>query len=965
MPKTHVWNPNLKLWKAKVPLAAALHLLLCITFLSLGSCTKRPPQHDLASMRDAADSIVKGIDGEQSLDSLSKAAARHGNIMLEMRALKKFGTHLRENNRFAEAIACHRQELKLARHLADTIAIVQALNNIGTNFRRMGALDEAVDNHFQALHYCEAFSNRKDSVARKNRVVSLNGIGNVSLTLGDTETADSVFRAALAGERQLGSALGQAINYANIGSIFERNGQIDSAWAYYRLSMEANIKANSQLGQSLCYAHFGRLNEKRGAMASAIGEYKKAYEIMRNSTDRWHALESGLALASMYVKTGDYATARKYIDEADKTAHEIHSLEHQSQVAMLKYEIFNKAGDCRNALQQYKLSTEIKDSVSSEKNLIHMQKMRIRYEHERRRTELDAINKQWQTERQLKWASIAVASAIAVLAVIAVSFMLYVLRNRKRKQLMQQQLDEMRLSFFTNITHEFRTPLTVILGYSRMMENGELPPDGLAQAGRVVSRQGGRLLSLINQLLDIQKVKSAVGRPDWRHGNIVLFVSTIVESYLNLAHTRHIKLIYAPEQQEAACDFVPDYIQKIVCNLLSNALKFTPADKQVIVTISIGDELLTLSVADSGNGISAEDKQRIFEPFYQTESNRLSIGSGVGLALVKQIVVSLQGEIKLDSTIGKGSTFTVKLPTVAPSDAETKPLEVHGDRIMYENNTETAGDNEQEQNTSGDNDARPLVLIVEDNHDVAQYMSLQLQKKYRLIVADDGEEGLRAATEYVPDLIITDLMMPRMDGYQLCKAIKEHDTLNHIPVIIVTAKTTDDDKLQGLKLGVDAYLYKPFNAEELVLRVENLLEKQRLLRERYQKALAEHKSDAANELSPKDREFIERLNGIIVGTMTTGDLNVDNVASALCMSGQQLRRKLNAITGGTPASYIRNIQMQEAQRMIDNDSDMQITEVAMKCGFYDTSHFTRVFKQVTGCTPSQYRNRDNAASTQQ
>ncbi len=961
MPKTHVWNPNRKKCKNKALLATALHLLLCMIFMPLGSCTRHTPQHDLANLRDAADSTVKGIDDEQALDSVAKAAARHGNLMLEMRALKKLGTHLRENNRFAEAIACHRQELKLAKHLTDTIAIVQALNNIGTNFRRMGALDEAVDNHFQALHYCEAFSNRKDSVARKNRVVSLNGIGNVSLTLGDTETADSVFRAALAGERQLGSALGQAINYANIGSIYERNEQIDSAWAYYRLSMEANIKAHSDLGQSLCHAHFGRLNEKRGNMAAAIGEYKKAYEIMRNSTDRWHALESGLALASLYVKTGGYATARQYIDEADKTAHETHSLEHQAQVAMLKYEIFYKSGDCRNALQQYKLSTDIKDSVSSEKNLMHMQKMRIRYEHERRRTELDAINKQYKTERQLKWASIAVASAIAVLAIIAVSFLLYVLRNRKRKQLMQQQLDEMRLSFFTNITHEFRTPLTVILGYSRMMENGELPPDGLAQAGHVVSRQGGRLLSLINQLLDIQKVKSAVGRPDWRHGDIVLYVSTIVESYLNLAHTRHIKLIYSPEQQEAVCDFVPDYIQKIVCNLVSNALKYTNADSRVLVTLSADGGWLKLSVADSGNGISAEDRQRIFEPFYQTGNNRLSIGSGVGLALVKQIVVSLQGEIKLDSTVGKGSTFTVKIPTAAPPDAETKPLEVHGDIIAPETGAETGCDNEPEHSADGDNDTRPLVLIVEDNHDVAQYMSLQLQKKYRLIVAGDGEDGLRTATEHVPDLIITDLMMPRMDGYQLCEAIKGHDTLNHIPVIIVTAKTTDDDKLRGLKLGVDAYLYKPFNAEELVLRVENLLEKQRMLRERYQKAVAEHKSDAANELSPKDREFIERLNNIIVGTMTTGDLNVDVVASALCMSGQQLRRKLNAITGGTPAAYIRNIQMQEAQRMLDNDSDMQITEVAMKCGFYDTSHFTRVFKQVAGCTPSQYRNRDKTA----
>ena len=212
---------------------------LAVVFL-LTSCHSSPSPSHLEALRSHADSIVDEVDGEQSLDSLVNAAERKGDRMLEMRARKKLGRIYRESNFFIKAIDCHTRELKLAEQLGDTIAAVQALNNIGTNFRRMGILDEAVDYHYRGLHLCEEFSLKDDSTARKNRVISLNGIGNICLTLGDTETADSVFNAALEGEKRLGSHLGQAINYANLGSLYERNGQTDSAWTFYRRSMEQN-----------------------------------------------------------------------------------------------------------------------------------------------------------------------------------------------------------------------------------------------------------------------------------------------------------------------------------------------------------------------------------------------------------------------------------------------------------------------------------------------------------------------------------------------------------------------------------------------------------------------------------------------------------------------------------------------------------------------------------------------------
>lgn len=595
-----------------------------------------------------------------------------------------------------------------------------------------------------------------------------------------------------------------------------------------------------------------------------------------------------------------------------------------------------------------------------------MQNMRVRYEHEQHRAEIESVNQQYRTERTLKRLSFAAGMLVVILAAVIVCFMLYALRARKRKQEVQHQLDEMRLSFFTNITHEFRTPLTVILGYSRMMEEGKVPMGDITRVANMVSRQGSRLLSLINQLLDIQKVKSAVGKCDWHRGDVVLFLSNIIESHLNMAHSRGIRLLYAPKQQKAVCDFVPDYAQKVVCNLVTNAIKFSKEGSEVLVSLDVGEEMLQMRVADFGSGISQDDQQRIFEPFYQTESDKKNVGSGVGLALVKQIVSALNGSISLVSKVGEGSVFTVRIPVKAPEEVEVKSLESLGSvptsillnaesDVMPETDCSASISEADDADDDNQSDTRQLVLIVEDNADVAEYMTMQLKTRYRLAIAHDGMKGLEMATQLVPDIIVTDVMMPRMDGYELCQAVKQSDVLNHIPVIMVTAKTSQEDKLRGLQLGVDAYIYKPFDAEELAVSVGNLLEKSRMLRERYMQAAAEHQPNAEAALPPQDRAFIDRVNTIVDKEMNEGNVTVDTVAVALCMSSAQFRRKLTAVSGTTPAVYIRTRQMQMAQRILDSNADLPINEVAMKCGFYDVSHFTRTFKLVMGVTPTQYK----------
>ncbi len=860
-----------------------------------------------------------------------------------MRHYREQGRKLREDSRFTEAIEAHKKELEFAIKKRDTIAIIQAYNNIGTNFRRMGILDEASTNHYRALEYCNRYGVRPDSVSRKNRVITLNGLGNVCLTLKDYDTADSVFRAALQGERELGSYLGQAINYANIGAIFENRQNIDSALAYYQLSMDANRKAKSNLGISLCYDHFGRIHEQRGETDKAIEMYHKAYDIMKTGTDKWHWLDACIALANIYVNHGDIKKAEPYIDEALAEAQKQNSLEPLADIYMLKYKVAKQCANCQKALQYYVKSDELRDSIDSKKNLEHLQNLRMRYANAKHKNEMSVLTNNYQTAKRLRNISLICTVLITLLAITIISFLYYTLRNRKRKHQLLMQTEHARTSFYTNVTHEFRTPLTVILGYSTMMEKCEIPSVDQAVVGKIITRQGQQLLSLINQLLDISRIKTTVGQPEWRNGDIIVFVSMLTDCFQNLASAKNVTLTYNPQMPHAKINFVPEYLQKIINNLVSNAIKFSNQGGQVEIKVDITQKHLLISVADNGCGIIEEDKQHIFDLFYQSATPQKVIGSGVGLSLVKQIVDSLRGEITVDSKKDQGTTFLVKLPLYT---GKCLPLE----NAMETDISETATEDAEQTNSK-----EPIILVVEDNADVLNYMRLGLKQKYKVLTARDGEEGLNIAQEQVPDIIITDIMMPKTDGWELCRAVRHTEILAHIPVIMVTAKNAESDKLSGLHEGADAYLTKPFNAEELQAIVGNLLERQARMRQKYSQAIKTNAPAPEMQLEGNEKDFLEKVKETIITDMVSGDINVETIATHLCLSTQQFRRKLSTITGETPAAHIRQVQMSEAKRLITEHQKMSVAEIATTCGFYDASHFARVFKSTFGATPTQMR----------
>lgn len=906
--------------------------------------------------RKLTDSMVWANRSIDSLEVLLDRFVVDENKLGIMIGQRELGKLYRENNRFDDAIETSLNGLKVARELEDTLEIIQALNNTGTNFRRIGALEEASSYHYEALEYCETYSDKTSPAAIKNRNVTLNGIGNIQLTLGNNEAAEKVFREALLGEQKVDSSVGQAINYANIGATFESGGMVDSARYYYSQSMEYNRKAKSNLGISLCHNHFGRLYEKEKKWDKALLEYQSAYDIMKYSTDKWHWLESCLALARTYFFTGDKPNANKYLTEAHETATDIKSLEHLSEVYKLNYQILERQGNFREALRNYQLFHLYADSLLNTKNYIHLQNTIVKFERKKRDLDIATVSKNYERKRRFTQSLIYSATGLIVISLIALLALLYALKMRTKNQRMLQKTEKIRTNFFTNITHEFRTPLTVILGLGEQLESGQLKKEReIMAAGSVIMRQGNSFLELINQLLDISRIQSTIGKADWRTGNVVILLQMLVESFEMQARNQNIDLRFVTAETTVIMDFVPHYVKKMMCNLIANALKYTPEGGKVYISSRRKNNEIEIRVVDTGCGIHPEDLPNIFKPFFQGENSRMPTSSGVGLSLVHQIVKAMSGNITVVTALDKGSAFTLVLPLRHGTEkwATWIPPEIMTACRKQRNTPQLV---ETPDHHAVEDNSKETVLIAEDNSDVLFYIGSQFGKKYHLLFAKDGEEAFEKAENFIPDLIITDIRMPVMDGYELCRKIRASELVNHIPVIILTAKGNEEDRIKGIEAGAEAYLTKPFNSEELNVLAVKLLEIRKVLREKFSQALNEG-TEANIQLTTAQQNFLTKLTDMVYAQMIKGEIDVENLASNMAMSRSQLNRKMIAITGYNISNYILRIRMSKAKRLLDADILTPIGEIALECGFTDMGYFSRTFKHLFHMTPSQYRKR--------
>lgn len=745
--------------------------------------------------KDEATAIA---DSVRDIEVLQKHAERFDSLDEHCAALlvrQKLGSMLRNRSHFDAAITTHEKCISAAEELGDTLQLIIALNNQGTNFRRIGDLEEASIYHYRALELCDKTIGDTSYISRKNVVRTLNGLGNVLLSLGNNEVAEEMFRRALKGERELGSLTGQAINYANIGAIKERNGDIDSARVYYNMSMQKNIENNNKVGISLCYQNLGRLDEITGNNASARENYLKSYDIGLETKDIWHWLNPCTALAALNLREGNIGEAERYNSEALSAAIRIKAKGRLGNLFSQQAAIYEQKGELAKAIESTRMSVAYKDSAELEEDRVYTQNMRVKYEANKRKEEVEEALAAAQYEKEMfnivAWSSIVILIFI-ILAIIALA---RASLERKRANRVLEKTNRERQEFYRGITHQLRTPLTVILGMTHELRR--FIPENNEVAYRefdAVTRKSDELLTLVNEMIEYNR----------------------------------------GERNEVEINELP---------------KSAPALK--------------------------------------------------------------------DSTLTNNDLYTKA------------------------------------------NDSHEYVLVAEDDKDVALLITQMLKNEgWSFKWACDGKEALELIAQQHPQLIITDIMMPQVDGIELIKAVRADEETNHIPIIVVSARTENNDRLAGLDAGAEVYLGKPFIPDELLIIVRKLIEQRELLKKKYSRQIEEADKEDYNEtikgIGKSEQEFIEQINGYIRDNIMDCNLNAAMLAAHMIMSISTLNRKINSITGTNTTIYIRQRRLARAKYLLRNSS-MSMGEIQAVCGFESPSYFSRTFKAEFGITPTEYR----------
>jgi signal transduction histidine kinase/ligand-binding sensor domain-containing protein/DNA-binding response OmpR family regulator len=519
-----------------------------------------------------------------------------------------------------------------------------------------------------------------------------------------------------------------------------------------------------------------------------------------------------------------------------------------------------------------------------------------------------------------------------------------------------RNLDQLKSHFFANISHEFRTPLTLIIGHAENLFS-TIKESKLKTKLNTIKQNSQRLLNLINELLDLSKLENGSMELNEKQYNIVSFLKNLFFSFESFSEKKNIQLNFHTELQNLPVVFDQGKMEKIFINLFSNALKFTPANGTINLSLSKSDyDKVEIRLKDTGIGIPEDQLSKIFDRFFQADSsfNREYEGTGIGLSLTKELIELHKGSIQAKSEEGKGTEFIITFPcgkidvSRKMDENELKMPESFSLKETLIESTSIIPVTGQAQ-SNGD---REIILVVEDNQDVRAYIKENLEENYHILEAQNGNEGFQTANQHLPDLIITDVMMPHTDGYQFSKEIRGSEKTSHIPIVMLTAKAGMEDKLEGLETGIDAFLTKPFNTKELTITIKNLINQRKELRKKFGKATTIKPSDVT--VVSVDQEFLKKTLEIIEQHFEDENFSVENLAEKVNMSVSQLNRKLNALIDQPAGQLIRSMKLQRAADLLKQNAG-SVSEICYELGFSDQAYFSRAFKKQFGISPSDFR----------
>ncbi|MBQ0732772.1 response regulator [Aquimarina celericrescens] len=888
------------------------------------------------------------------------SALYHTNIILEIAKRKQDDSLISDSYRriaileskqgnLKAAEATGKLALKSANNSGKWLLIASANTMLGNQFYKKDNYETAIKYYLIADSIYKANNERSRNVA-----LIYDNISNIYINFNDrkaldyTNESESIYAS-------LGDKEGIAYTHNLRGTYYQAIKQYRKSIKEYLKSVEFYDNYGNDYSKNEVYVKL--LNSY-----SALGEYENAEKYLRKSeklitkeTSADLKFETYLYAIQFYIDQGKNEEALLYLNKTEDLLKDqsgslyLHTLRGLSEGYA---KAFEGLGKYDLALKYSKKWRVLNDSINKLNNLELSKNLETKYQTEKKEKEIVLLEAEKKTieiqksnQRNLFLAGIGVFSLAGI-------FLFLALRNRQKTNKKLKELDTAKSRFFENISHEFRTPLSLINGPIEEQLKKEALTSQEKRNLTIAKNNSSRLLTLVDQILDLSKLESHQYSLKVRQSNLSQFLKAALSSFRYQAETNHQKFIAHIDLDDTMYWFDRDVLEKIINNLVGNALKYTPKHHKISVLAQKTNASLHLEVKNTGTALSKEELTNIFSRFHRAHENKT--GTGIGLALTRELIELHKGSItaKSDET---STSFQVTLP-IEEKAFSKEEIDVRD--ISKSNDTETEGekldrilnesitDNHKEEGADD-----PILLIVDDNAELREYLSSLFTDDFTIKTAKDGKEGFEKAIKYVPDVIITDLMMPNEDGLQLTEKSKTHQTTSHIPIMMLTAKAGDADKLEGIEIGADAYVTKPFNTEILKATVHNLLESRKKLQERFSQEVILTPKEIS--VSSYDEQFLSSLQDVMDANLVESDFSAENFAATLGMSRMQLHRKLKALTGLSTTEFIRSQRLKLAAQLLKK-SEINISQVGYAVGFNNHSYFTKCFKEQFGVSPSDF-----------
>lgn len=914
-----------------------------------------------------------------NVDSLIHAFENHNEDAQKVQlALDLFYEYLTKDVNKARAYA--QNALELSERLNYKKGIAQSLSSIGDVYQYWG------DYKLSMSYYLKSIKINKEIDFKMGISNDYNSLGVINDFLGKSKKALKYYNLSFALKEKLNDKKGMAVALNNMAIVYSKDDESEKVLRCFFKAMTLYEEIDDELRLSDVYNNLGEEYIRTGKLNDAIDFANKGLVIKEKIRDLRGTSSSLSCLGNAYLELHEFDKAENALKKSIALARQIDSKYHEYNNLLSLSDLYERQGKLTKALEYYKEHVEVKEQLLNDDNLNKVSQLQSRYETEEKEQQITILNQEKilqasQLENKSLMEKLLYGAIAMILLFTFFGFRYTKIKQDSKRLVLNQQLkiekeeaerlqelDKLKGHFFSNIAHEFRTPLTLILGPLEHVIDEIKSKSHKEQLGLVKSN-ASKLLRLINQLLDLSRLESGIIKLEPVQDDIISFLKGITYSFHSLAEQKRIDLSFQSSENKLLMDFDKDKTEKILLNLLSNAFKFTPNFGSIYIAVEKLDffkgkeeDHLKVTVKDSGAGIPENELSKVFNRFYQADNSQVREveGSGIGLALTKELVEVQNGVIEVLSGQEKGAAFAFYLPI-----KNEAPIVLSAPEADFDLQTDGDFDENlisleisQPRNPvlsvpADDHTSREIVLVIEDNEDVRRFISGSLKQTYKIIEATDGEEGFALAKLHIPDLIISDVMMPKMDGYETCKALKNNEITSHIPVILLTAKAGIESKLEGLETGADDYLPKPFNTKELKVRMKNLIRLRRNLREKYlQNALLENHP---SPIAPKEDIFLRKIREIVEVHLEEEEFSVEDLSGELAMSRTQVHRKLKALTNQSASQFMRMIRLQHAQTLLKEGIN-NVSEVAYKVGFSSPNYFSTCFTEFYGYAPSEQKN---------